>query len=310
MAREQGSGYSMSPRSRWLRSGLACGILVSSRFEKRSQRARSGITVRCSSSSLLKATDAAAPAAIIFVYDFHACSTTLYEAHLSPLSALPPNPWSHPSHLQHTHAPFRSRHPTQLGVASTGGAGAGIAERVLWSYIVQIGSVIKAVHNAGLAVRNLEVNRILVTGANRVRIGGCGVLDVLGWDGSGCAGYQVRPSPSAAGESKLMRRRAAGRPTLIWQAHHRPRVRLDEQRAQPPQIGRPHLARLLRRPQERRSLLALQAWTSEDGRGGTDAHGWARAGGAQRGVLVSGPFRGRKDGADSDAGRRIRLRRS
>lgn len=133
-------------------------------------------------------------AAIIFVYDFHACSTTLYEAHLSPLSALPPNPWSHPSHLQHTHAPFRSRHPTQLGVASTAGAGAGIAERVLWSYIVQIGSVIKAVHNAGLAVRNLEVNRILVTGTNRVRLGGCGVLDVLGWDGGGHAGYQVRPS--------------------------------------------------------------------------------------------------------------------
>jgi PAB-dependent poly(A)-specific ribonuclease subunit 3 len=68
-----------------------------------------------------------------------------------------------------------------------------VPERVIWSYIVQIGSVIKAVHNSGLAVRTLEVSRVLVTGKNRVRVGGCGVLDVLAFDGGGAqGGYQVR----------------------------------------------------------------------------------------------------------------------
>lgn len=65
-------------------------------------------------------------------------------------------------------------------------------ERVIWSYVVQIGSVVKAVHNMGLAVRNLEVNRIIVTGKNRVRVGGCGILDVVQWDGGQQqGGYQV-----------------------------------------------------------------------------------------------------------------------
>lgn len=69
----------------------------------------------------------------------------------------------------------------------------GIPERIMWSYIVQLGSTIKAIHNSGMAIRGgLEVNRVLVTGKNRVRIGGAGVLDVLLWEGAGVAGYQVR----------------------------------------------------------------------------------------------------------------------
>jgi hypothetical protein len=63
-------------------------------------------------------------------------------------------------------------------------AAPGLSEKVLWSYIVQLGSAIKTIHNSGLAVRCLELNRILVTGTNRIRIGGVGVLDVLGWEGN------------------------------------------------------------------------------------------------------------------------------
>ncbi|KAK4048450.1 PAB-dependent poly(A)-specific ribonuclease subunit 3 [Microbotryomycetes sp. JL201] len=153
---------------------------------------------------------------IIFVYDYHPLSATLYEAHLSPNAALPPNPWSNPSHLNHRqnapfqqpsqhipHSPFRSRLPpgpsgsnlhTNTGGHLGGGSGPlslAVPERVLWSYIVQIASALKAVHNSGLAVRNLDPNRIIVTGKNRVRIAGCGALDVLAWDGGmQHAGYQ------------------------------------------------------------------------------------------------------------------------
>lgn len=56
-------------------------------------------------------------------------------------------------------------------------------ERVLWSYVVQIASALKCVHNSGLAMRTIDVNRVLVTGKNRVRLGGAGVLDCLTWDG-------------------------------------------------------------------------------------------------------------------------------
>lgn len=62
----------------------------------------------------------------------------------------------------------------------------------MWSYIVQLGSTIKAIHNSGMSIRGgLEVNRVLVTGKNRVRVGGAGVLDVLLWEGGAGGGYQV-----------------------------------------------------------------------------------------------------------------------
>ncbi|KAK4698277.1 PAB-dependent poly(A)-specific ribonuclease subunit 3, partial [Phenoliferia sp. Uapishka_3] len=133
---------------------------------------------------------------IIFVYDFHPLSQTLYEAHLSPHASLPPNPWSsipNSSSSRNSPNPFNNRRggpppPPQGG----GGGGIGLQERVLWSYIVQLGSAIKTVHSQGLAVRGLEANRVVVTGKNRIRIGGCGILDVLAWDGSLPGNYQVR----------------------------------------------------------------------------------------------------------------------
>ncbi|GAA5852950.1 hypothetical protein JCM3766R1_001348 [Sporobolomyces carnicolor] len=147
---------------------------------------------------------------IIFVYDYYPCSQTLYEAHLSPSATLPPNPWSTPSPL--THTPFRAHprsHPASsaggassastatatnsslLGGGAGGSAGPNLPERVLWSYIVQIGSALKCVHQNGLAMRSLEVNRVLVTGKNRVRLGGASIMDCLTWDGGqNVAGFQ------------------------------------------------------------------------------------------------------------------------
>ena len=71
-----------------------------------------------------------------------------------------------------------------------------IPERVIWTYVVQISSAIKQVHEARLAVRTIDATKILVTGQNRfvvcffrflsflnlnssVRIGSCGLIDVL-----------------------------------------------------------------------------------------------------------------------------------
>jgi PAB-dependent poly(A)-specific ribonuclease subunit 3 len=95
------------------------------------------------------------PAAIVFVYDYHPNSVTLYEHHFSPKP------------------PVMSRNGTYRPQNTQ------IDERTLWSYIVQIANGIKAVHSAGLAVRTIDASKILVTGKNRLRLNCCSILDVI-----------------------------------------------------------------------------------------------------------------------------------
>ncbi|KAG1777892.1 hypothetical protein EV702DRAFT_1098247 [Suillus placidus] len=59
---------------------------------------------------------------------------------------------------------------------------AALPEATLWSYMTQIASAIKVVHEAGLAVRMVDATKIMVTGKNRIRIGSCGIADVLMYD--------------------------------------------------------------------------------------------------------------------------------
>ncbi|KAK0216097.1 hypothetical protein IW262DRAFT_1464629 [Armillaria fumosa] len=97
---------------------------------------------------------------LVVAYAYHAGAKTLYDAHFKPQP-----PTVQPS--------FRSH--IQLQPAA-------ISERTIWSYIVQIASAIKKVHEAGLAVRMIDVSKILVTGKNRIRISSCGIVDVLTYD--------------------------------------------------------------------------------------------------------------------------------
>jgi PAB-dependent poly(A)-specific ribonuclease subunit 3 len=75
------------------------------------------------------------------VYDFHPDSTTLFDDHLN------------------IEAPMLSMGRRRVGMP--------VHERLLWSYIIQIANAIKAVHSSGLAVRNLDPTKILITGKNR-----------------------------------------------------------------------------------------------------------------------------------------------
>lgn len=43
---------------------------------------------------------------------------------------------------------------------------------------MQVANAIRAVHSANLAVRTIDPTKIILTGANRVRINACGILDV------------------------------------------------------------------------------------------------------------------------------------
>ncbi|KAF8854360.1 PAB-dependent poly(A)-specific ribonuclease subunit PAN3 [Acephala macrosclerotiorum] len=86
---------------------------------------------------------------LVFVYDYHPMSKTLVEQH----------------------APTTNRYGNRS-------AHTPIQEHVLWGYIVQIASAIRAVHEAQLAVRCMDPSKVLVTENNRLRLGACGILDV------------------------------------------------------------------------------------------------------------------------------------
>ncbi|KAG0145336.1 hypothetical protein CROQUDRAFT_658780 [Cronartium quercuum f. sp. fusiforme G11] len=115
---------------------------------------------------------------IIFAFDYHPLSQSLYDEHLSGkkksgfLSAATTDSKATAGSRYH-----RQRH---ANVAKDGV----MDERLLWSYIVQIANAIRIVHAAQLAVRTIHPTKILLTGANRVRINGCGILDVIAFNPS------------------------------------------------------------------------------------------------------------------------------
>lgn len=54
-----------------------------------------------------------------------------------------------------------------------------LPEKLLWSFIVQLLSAIRAVHASGAACRMLHPNYVLLTSGNRIRLGCMGIVDVL-----------------------------------------------------------------------------------------------------------------------------------
>lgn len=76
--------------------------------------------------------------ALVFVFDYHPCSVTLASKYFT-------------------------NQPTNGNVRL-------IPETTLWSYITQIASALKAIHGSGLAARNIDPGKILVTGENRYKI--------------------------------------------------------------------------------------------------------------------------------------------
>lgn len=57
-----------------------------------------------------------------------------------------------------------------------------VSEAVLWTYVTQIASALKAIHSKGLAARVISASKILLTGKNRIRLNACAILDVVQYD--------------------------------------------------------------------------------------------------------------------------------
>lgn len=96
---------------------------------------------------------------LFVVHEYYPNSQSLYEAHVKPKGST-----------------------SQNGRAHGQQALMRVPERTLWSYIIQIANAIKTIHDAGLAVRYLDATKIILTGKNRVRLGSCGIVDVLTHD--------------------------------------------------------------------------------------------------------------------------------
>ncbi|KAL5604404.1 hypothetical protein BROUX41_002376 [Berkeleyomyces rouxiae] len=56
------------------------------------------------------------------------------------------------------------------------------SESIIWSYIVQLGNALRAIHGARLAVRCFDLSKILVTDKNRIRLNACGIQDLVQMD--------------------------------------------------------------------------------------------------------------------------------
>jgi PAB-dependent poly(A)-specific ribonuclease subunit 3 len=54
-----------------------------------------------------------------------------------------------------------------------------VPEHVLWGYIVQIASALKAIHGSGLAARLISPSKILLTAKNRIRLNACAIMDIV-----------------------------------------------------------------------------------------------------------------------------------
>ncbi|KAJ4360355.1 PAB-dependent poly(A)-specific ribonuclease subunit 3 [Didymosphaeria variabile] len=90
---------------------------------------------------------------LIFVTDYHPNSRTLAEEHFKQV-------------------PMQRYHGRQAATSH-------VPEQVLWGYLVQIASALKAIHGSGLAARLISPSKIILTSKNRIRLNACGILDVV-----------------------------------------------------------------------------------------------------------------------------------
>lgn len=58
-----------------------------------------------------------------------------------------------------------------------------VTESLLWAYIIQITNALLTIHENGLAARSsLSISKIIVTSKNRIKLGSCGISDILNYD--------------------------------------------------------------------------------------------------------------------------------
>ena len=138
-------------------------------------RAFFAINLQCVNLRIMnKLTNSTLPLALVVVYDYHPNALTLAELHFYQQGSRANG--SSTSNSSGFSRGSQNYNQPGSGIGAGVGAGAGggaagrlerIPEQTLWSYIFQIASAIRAVHEAGFAVRMVDASKILWTGQNR-----------------------------------------------------------------------------------------------------------------------------------------------
>lgn len=84
--------------------------------------------------------------------------------------------------------------PFSAGKTLNGSRSLGLLpEQNVWEFVIQLSSIIRAIHSANLACRIINPSRILVDHKSRLRLSGVGIFDVIDFDNSVnmVAQYQV-----------------------------------------------------------------------------------------------------------------------
>ncbi|MFH4982453.1 hypothetical protein AB6A40_009162 [Gnathostoma spinigerum] len=91
---------------------------------------------------------------LLFIYDYHPLSETLKYRHLN--------------------------NGRMNGMSSTFMEGTGgVQEHLLWAYIVQLSSALRAIHASGMAARTVDPTKIIVFSKTKLMLSSCGILDVI-----------------------------------------------------------------------------------------------------------------------------------
>lgn len=114
---------------------------------------------------------------LIFVYDFHPVAETLMLRHFTAPSTLNGYSGSLNAETQ------RSYSANKAGGANGPRQHAGLLpESLIWAYIVQLSSALRAIHAAGLACGVLDPTKILISSKSRLRINCIGIFDIVNFD--------------------------------------------------------------------------------------------------------------------------------
>lgn len=59
---------------------------------------------------------------------------------------------------------------------------ASLPEDLVWDYVIQLVSALRLVHGNNLALRCVGPTKILLTGKQRLKVTGAGIMDILNFD--------------------------------------------------------------------------------------------------------------------------------
>eukprot|EP00118_Oscarella_pearsei_P013142 m.101879 g.101879 ORF g.101879 m.101879 type:complete len:633 (+) comp37148_c0_seq18:83-1981(+) len=114
---------------------------------------------------------------LVFTHDYHPGAETLAMRHFgasSPRStSIQPQGPSSGSTFPTGSSSLRRPQPF------AGSSQGFLPENLIWTYCIQLTAAVKAIHERGLAIRALDVTKILITGKSRLRLSCVGVMDVL-----------------------------------------------------------------------------------------------------------------------------------